>query len=337
MWYTAQSPVTIAGLRRLRESGIKTALWFVEDVRRFEYWKYLAQEYDVVFTIQTGTAADALKQAGARAVYYLPVAANPNLHRPLDVSNSDRVKYGSPVSFVGAGYINRVDLFGRLDLDGLKLWGNDWPPAWNSKLQDGGRRVAPEETALIYNCTDVNLNIHSAVGAETLQCGDFVNPRTFEIAACGGFQIVNRQEPLSDLFSPDEICIVDTETELREAVQYFHAHPAERQERAACSRDRVLREHTYVHRIREALKFMFAVPVQSQKHVNPTIADLKTAAWGDDELTAFLSQFDDARPARLADLVAKVGNSGKKLSRSELTILMMHEFRNWGIEKGAIG
>jgi spore maturation protein CgeB len=337
VWFTAQSPVTIAGLQRLREAGIRTALWFVEDVRRFDYWKYIAREFDVVFTIQQGAAANALHDAGAKRVVYLPVAANPKLHKPLATTEAERARFGSPVSFVGAGYSNRVELFSRLNLSGLKLWGNDWPESWNARLEENGRRVTPEETALIYNCTDINLNIHSAVGAEVLHCGDFVNPRTFEIAACGGFQIVNRQNPLAELFSSNELCIVDHEHELASAIQHFAAEPEKRYMMAERSRQRVLREHTYTHRIAEALKHIFATPVQARLVTTlPTIADLKTAAWGNVELTEFLSQFDDDKPARLADLVANVGTSGRELSKAELTILMMHEFRNWGLEKGVI-
>ncbi|MBK6766380.1 MAG: DUF3880 domain-containing protein [bacterium] len=197
VWYTAQSPVSLRSLRLLRKEGIKTAFWFVEDVRRFEYWKTLVPEFDIVFSIQQGEALEALRAAGARRVEYLPSAANPALHRPLECTIEDRTRYGAQVAFVGAGYPNRVRLFAQAEMRTVKLWGNDWPEEYAERLQEQGRRVSPEETALIYNATDVNLNIHSGVSDRVFEAGDFVNPRTFEIAACRAFQIVNRQAPLA--------------------------------------------------------------------------------------------------------------------------------------------
>ncbi len=68
----------------------------------------------------------------------------------------------------------------------------------------------------------------------------------------------------------------------------------------------------------------------------PTIADLKTAAWGDTEMQTFLSQFPDNSPARLEELVARIPAGKRDLTRAELLILLMKEFRQWGVEKAAI-
>lgn len=337
VWYTAQSPVSISSQKRLREAGIKTALWFVEDVRRFDYWKYIVSEFDVVFTIQVGVAAEALKQAGARQVVYLPSAANLNTHHLKALSDYDKQRFGSHISFVGAGYPNRVALFSKLNLPDLKLWGNDWPSNWVSRLQESGRRVTTEETANIYNASEINLNIHSAVSGNVLECGDFVNPRTFEISACGGFQIVNRQAPLADLFNDTELAIVENEHELREALAYYREYPEKRKYIAEASRKRVEREHTYVHRMKTALKCIFQTPTSSPKTFPiATIADLKIAAHGDQGMQDFLAQFSDSEPASLQKLVEKVPENQHTLSRAELLVLMMHEFRNWGVEKGVI-
>ena len=337
VWYTAQSPVSIASLKKLREAGVKAALWFVEDVRRFDYWKHIAREFDLVFTIQIGAAADAIRQAGARQAVYLPVAANVKVHRPMKLSQENVQRYGSQVSFVGAGYPNRVALFSELSLDNLKLWGNDWPKACSERLQESARRVSTEETALIYNASEINLNIHSAVSGNVLECGDFVNPRTFEIAACRGFQIVNRQSPLCDLFDESELCIVDNVKELEMAVAYFRSHPDARGKIAEAARQRVLRDHTYVHRMKTALEHIFQTPIEAPKKIAvATMADLKVAAHGHSEMQEFLAQFADNEPASLQKLVDRVSKDQHTLTRAELIVLLMHEFRNWGVDKGVI-
>ena len=337
VWYTAQSPVSIASLKKLREAGVKAALWFVEDVRRFDYWKHIAREFDLVFTIQIGAAADAIRQAGARQAVYLPVAANVKVHRPMKLSQENVQRYGSQVSFVGAGYPNRVALFSELSLDNLKLWGNDWPKACSERLQESARRVSTEETALIYNASEINLNIHSAVSGNVLECGDFVNPRTFEIAACRGFQIVNRQSPLCDLFDESELCIVDNVKELEMAVAHFRSNPDARGKVAEAARQRVLRDHTYVHRMKIALEHIFQTPIEASRRIAvATMADLKVAAHGHSEMQEFLAQFADNEPASLQKLVDRVSKDQHTLTRAELIVLLMHEFRNWGVDKGVI-
>jgi spore maturation protein CgeB len=338
VWYTAQSPVSVKSLRLLRAEGIKTSFWFVEDIRRFDYWKHLVQEFDVVFTIQVGEVKEAIINAGARRVEYLPMAVNPKLHRTLQLNADDATRYGSEVSFVGAGYRNRVRLFELLRIDDLKLWGNDWPDKWQAKLQESGRRVTPEETCSIYNASRINLNIHSSVNGELLEVGDFVNPRTFEIAACGAFQIVNEQVPLSDMFDlKNELNAVRTVNELKDSIQYYSSHPLERKDMAQAAQQRVLREHTYRHRMQHALRCLGLTNVVAQKmNTLPTIADLKTAAWGDTEMQTFLSQFPDNNLARLEELVAQIPAGERDLTRAELLILLMKEFRQWGVEKAAI-
>lgn len=337
VWYTAQSPVSVRSLRMLRSNGIQTAFWFVEDIRRFEYWKALAPEFDIVFSIQQGEALQALSAAGARRVEYLPSAANPAMHRPLERTAEERAAFGAPVAFVGAGYPNRVRLFDLAKLRDVKLWGNDWPPAWTPRLQENGRRVSPEETVRIYNATDINLNIHSGVTEQPLERGDFVNPRTFEIAACRAFQIVDRQAPMAELFSEDEIAIVDSVDDLTQAIDRYLADPAARHRMSEAAFRRVLSEHTYEHRMRHALECLgLSQPRTSRRASMPTIVDLKAAAYGDLEMQAFFAQFDDAAPARLADLVARIPAGERELSRAELIVLLMNEFRQWGVEKSVI-
>lgn len=335
VWYTAQSPVSVAALRRLRTAGIKTALWFVEDVRRFDYWRHIVSEFDVVFTIQVGIAAKAIESAGARRTLYLPCAANPKVHRPLMLSDEERTRYGARVSFVGAGYANRVKLFSMLSSPDLRLWGNDWPNDWVGRLEEQGRRVSTEESVKIFNASDVNLNIHSAVSGEVLEYGDFVNPRTFEIASCGAFQLVNDQQPLKSLFSPDELTTFTSIDALENYISAYAGDADGRRNIADAARERVLREHTYVHRMQSALRHIYEIPSSVPTAVT-TIADLKTAAWGDDEFISFLSQFDDSESATLAKLMAKVSPDKHRLSRSEKIVMLMNEFRHWGIEKGVI-
>ncbi len=256
----AQAPILSAYLEKLRAAGIPTVFWFVENYRHLDYWKDAAPFYDYFFTIQRGEFHDELKRIGAVNFAYFPLGCLPSFHRPMELSHEDMAEYGADVSFVGAGYYNRHVVFqGILDFP-LKIWGNEWN--LNSPLgrcvQRGGARVTPEEMVKIFNATKVNLNLHSSAQHPGIDpCGDFVNPRTFEISACGAFQLVDERSELANLFEVDKEMITFSGIEdLRDKIRYYLEHPGEREEVAKRSRERVLAEHTYSHRLEGMFRFM---------------------------------------------------------------------------------
>ncbi len=256
----AQAPVKGKSLERLRQRGIPVAYWFVEDFRRMPYWRGVAPATDVFFVIQR-EGQDEIRASGAPCVRYLPLAAHRGTHEPIDLSPEERERYGGPVSFVGAGYLNRRRFMERLAALDLKIWGNEWDRASRTLekiIQEGGRRVSTEETVKIFNASKINLNLHSSPCHEDVDpFGDFVNPRTFEIAACGGFQLVDRRSLLSEVFAEHEIALFESLEEAREKVLYFLQHEGERLEYARAGRCRVLEEHTYELRVKELLGVLY--------------------------------------------------------------------------------
>jgi len=341
VWAVAQSPMTPAALEELRRENILSAFWFVEDYQVFEYWRILAKRYDAFFTIQHGRLFDELRDAGARNVHYLPCAANPSVHRPLSLNEEETARWGADVSFVGAGYRNRQNLFARLRLLGLKIWGNDWPAdcAASKYLQESGRRVSTEETAKIYNATKINLNLHSSPRhAGVNPEGDFVNPRTFEIAACGGFQLTDARSEMAELFSEGEIMRFHDSEEIPALVNYYLDHEQERKAMAARARERVLSEHTYEHRMKTALDVLRnnEPRLGDQARRSSYASSLKRAAEGDAELEEFLAKFPNDQEVTLDDIVARIEIGKGELTRAEGLFLLMKEFRDWGREKGVI-
>src|SRR5207244_1404466 len=108
----------------------------------------------------------------------------------------ERAELGAPVGFVGAGYRNRRIAFRPLLDLGLKIWGTEWGGAGQveAAVQRDGARISTEDTVRIFNATRVNLNLHSSTYVDGVEPrGDFVNPRTFELAAAGAFQLVDRR------------------------------------------------------------------------------------------------------------------------------------------------
>lgn len=256
----AQAPMTPKALKEIRDRGIITAIWFVEDCYRFETWKHLAPYFDYWFVIQK-EAVEKIKAAGAPKVIYLPLACDPNIHKPVFLTPEERVKYGSDISFVGAGYNNRTNVFASLVNRNFKIWGTEWPACmpFTKLVQDSGRRLDPEEYVKIFNASTINLNLHSSSERDGVEPnGDFVNPRTFELAACGAFQLVDERNLMPELFEiGKEIAVFHDRKEMIDKIDYYLANPDQRLQLIQASRKRVLQDHTYANRVEQMLEHIY--------------------------------------------------------------------------------
>ncbi len=334
----AQAPLILPALEHLRRKKFLTAMWFVENYRHLTYWQQLAAGYDFWFVIQQEPCIAALKQAGAKDVRYLPMAADPSVHRPLELTQAEREEYGSDVSFVGAGYANRREIFPRLLSHDwtFKLWGNEWDGATEltSVLQRNGARIDTDTCQKVFNASTVNLNLHSWAGAGLDPDGDFVNPRTFELAACGAFQLTDRRALLPDLFTESEVATVSSSDELPAEIARWLREPEQRVAMAAQARRRVLAEHTYVHRMRDLLSHIGVTSpdrIGSILRGNRQAAALATAATDSfPTLATTLRTFPSTQRVELKQLAAQIRSRGPmgNLSREDLMVLMLDEYRS---------
>ncbi len=256
----AQAPLNEKVLKYASDKGIVKAFWFVEDWKLFTYWKYFAPFYDYFFVIQKNGFFRELQNIGVKNSHYLPLACEPTIHKPLELNENDKKRYGSVISFVGAGYYNRRKFFRKfLDYD-FKIWGSDWEgeTILSSIVSEHGRRVSTEECVKIFNASLININLHSSTYYEGIDPeGDFVNPRTFEIAACNSYQLVDKRKYIPMHFKEnEEIITYSSETELKSYINKIINSPEIYQEIREASYKRVLKEHTYFHRLCEAAKIM---------------------------------------------------------------------------------
>jgi spore maturation protein CgeB len=328
----AQAPLTIECLENLQAQKIPTAFWFVEDFRFMDYWKNKAIYYDYFFTIQKGDFFKELKEAGIKNYSYLPMAASPGIHKPCELTEDERIYYGSDISFVGAGYYNRRHFLKSLiDFD-FKIWGTDWDMCseLGSRIQRRGARIETEETVKIFNATRININLHSSTYHRGINpFGDFVNPRTFEILSCGGFQLVDRRSGLEGLFEVNEELIVfDGLDDLRGKISYYLNHPDERNEIIKNGRDRVQRDHTYENRMKEMLEYIeekgFEAPERAAE--GEEAGGMIEEAGADTELGKYLSIFAGRDRVKLSDIIEEINSGEGDVSRPEKMFLLMREF-----------
>jgi spore maturation protein CgeB len=332
----AQAPLNLAVLQHLRKKKFLTAMWFVENYRHLTYWQQLAGGYDYWFVIQKTSCFEALKRAGARQVSYLPMAADPTLHRPLRLAAAEQDEYGADVSFVGSGYANRRALLPRwLSKDwSFKLWGNEWEGAdtLTSVLQRGGARIDTETCIKVFNATSVNLNLHSCAGDGLDPEADFVNPRTFELAACGAFQLVDERALLPDLFDTSELVRFTSVAEVPSLIRTWLDDMSGRRAFGEAGRRRVLAQHTYEHRMRELLATIgmhqpdrIGAIMRGDRNAEALAQRVDTPS----ELAALLRRFPSNQRVELQDVAARIKakGAGHELAREELLVLMLDSYR----------
>jgi len=249
----AQSPFHDHTILNLKAKGIASAYWFVEDYRFRQYWSQKAPLFDFFFTIQR----DAYLKASFEAMphnnwHYLPLGCDPMVHKPWKPSASVQQPFRCRIGFMGAPYRNRIQVFESLSHLDLGIWGQGWnratlSPGLQKCIREGDRRITAQESVKIYSSADIVLNLHSSPFTDGISAdGDFVNPRTFEVAACGGFQLTDYRKELDEVFSlGEEIVVFHTLEELGELIDYWSSHPRQREIVAQKACQRARRDHSY--------------------------------------------------------------------------------------------
>lgn len=202
----------------------------------FEQERQIAAEADLVWTHERAVVA-ALKQTqpGAR---YLPHAWLPGRHdAPLE--NVPEVP-AHDVVFVGTGFPERVRLLEQVDWTGidLGLYGN-----WQSVRPDSPLRpfvragtIANRDAAALYRRARIALNLYRTptplAGSRLRVSAESLNPRAYELAACGVFTLSERRAEVEEKFG-DLVPTFSTATELGTLLRRWLADDAGRQARAA--------------------------------------------------------------------------------------------------------
>lgn len=321
----AQAPMGKNLLQRLRRLGIRTCMWFVEDYTLFTYWKLYAPLYDVFCVIQKEPFLSRLREIGQKNALYLPLAALPLFHSPLSLTPEEKRIYGASIAFLGAGYPNRRIAFRALLGKDFKIWGSDWDgeTVLKEHIQRNGERISEDEARKIYAATTLNLNLHSSVHIEELVShGDFVNPRTFELACMGAFQLVDRRSLMPELFGDDELATFASLEEMLALIDFYLHHPEERAHIAQKSRERVLKDHTYAKRMEEMLGFVeksAGFPVFEKDVAKPRALQA--------EIDALLHTLGAGPSADFEEVVARLRRQQGRLSELETSILFLDEFQ----------
>jgi spore maturation protein CgeB len=209
--------------------------------------------YDL-FCTHTRAAVPHLSALGCRAPFYVPLAADPALHRPLPLSAAEQRELGCDVVYVGNWREDHEALLGHLEGFDLAIWGS---PLWERARAGSWVRSRWRGRSLDAGDTYSKANIAAKICLNPIDPLNLPghNMRTFELPACRVFALMTRSEDTASIFRDGETAaLFDTPEEMVEKVRRYLAHPEERQRIAEAAYRLVIEGgHTYLDRARTIL------------------------------------------------------------------------------------
>ncbi|MEM6898334.1 MAG: glycosyltransferase [Pseudomonadota bacterium] len=206
---------------------------------------------------------------------YMPHGYCDRVHRPVPVSESERVDFG----FVGSWEPRREAFMERAASDGLsvRIWGLGWQHLVSGRAglrtrlrlrkMSGGHPFSIRKSSLLskhIQSGEVCGNDYAgALSASRISPGllrtslypDQHTTRTFEIPACGSMLLAERTSEHEEFFDEDkEAVFFETEEEMVEKAVWYTQHPTERQRVTEAGRRRCLASgYSYRDRLETAL------------------------------------------------------------------------------------
>lgn len=250
-----------------------TVNWFADDHWRFyNFSRHYAPAFHWIATTDS-KAPERYRKCGYKNIIKTQWACNPALYHPVSGD------YRAEVSFVGQKHSDRGKIVNKLLCKKIPIacFGKGWSSG----------RISTEDMVATFSQSKINLNFTSSSLALTDVAKIFIKKkegvitmqspktwpenllslggklrrqikgRTFEIPACGGFELTQAADDLETYYIPGkEIACFDTLGDLIEKITYYTAHDAERKKIAEAGYLRTIQEHTYEKRFQEIFKLM---------------------------------------------------------------------------------
>ncbi len=215
----------------LEDCPVPTACYLI-DVHLGHWREQAARFFDAVFIAQRDYVDRFRQVVGHDQVYWLPLAAAPDVHRQLDRPRVYEVGFVGNVAVAHqkTARVRRLQLI-----------------AQHFKANDLYRSYTPAEVGDIYSQAKIVFNISIA--------GD-VTMRLFEGTACGALVLTDSiANGLDQLFEiGKEIVVYQDDADLLDKIAYYLAHGDERERIARAGQQRTVQQHLYTHRVQRILE-----------------------------------------------------------------------------------
>jgi len=247
-----------------RKKGCMPVL-FYPDVSLTNHGPFIPQclpQYELVFTTKTFGISDMKEQFGVKNAVFIPHGFDPEIHRPIEVTDKDRQKFGCDVSFIGTYSPKKEAWLTALrqacpDIH-LKIWGEQWFKATSEVIKPCLQYTAVlgDLYAIAIQCSKINLGILSEVvtGASS---GDLITSRTFHIPGSSGFMLHERNEESVLYFEQEkEAGFFSGPEEMATRVKYFVHNDAWRETIRLAGYRRALKDHSLDERAKTVIGYI---------------------------------------------------------------------------------
>ncbi|MCJ2188721.1 CgeB family protein [Novosphingobium beihaiensis] len=218
--------------------------------------------YDIFFTTKSYGVAE-LRALGCRNPVFVANAYDPALHRPLDLGQDERERFGGPITFIGSYEPERASAIAAIVDAGLpvRVWGAGWPDIsqFPSGMTVEGRALYGEDYVRTLCASDINLCFLRKLNR------DQQTTRSVEIPACGAFMLAERTSEHEALFTEGQeaeyFAGID---ELIAKCFFYLKHPDKRASIAAAGLARCRRDgYSNDQRMKSMLEKSFAMEARA--------------------------------------------------------------------------
>ncbi|MES2360153.1 MAG: glycosyltransferase, partial [Gemmatimonadota bacterium] len=188
----------------MKQAGLRVTVLFTESPYDHEKELIVAGLVDGIWTNER-SSVPAFRAVTASAGY-LPHGWHPEKHGP-NIAGPDMPAHD--VVFVGTGFHERAQWFNAIDWTGidLGLYGN-WKGAGLSKKLRGcvkGGYIDNVEASALYRKAKIGLNLYrqsKGWGRQAVRIdhAESLNPRAYELAACGTFHLSDPRQEVVEVF-----------------------------------------------------------------------------------------------------------------------------------------
>ena len=220
LWLDRAVSIRAATLRAAKRMAPDLRIvWYAEDdmmnPHHLSYWTERALPlFDLWVTTKSANAqAHEMPAKGVRRILFIDNSYDPELHRPVTVSEAERRDFGSDISFVGTYERARARSLADLARAGfdVRVWGNGWHRASDRPigLRIEDRPVYDDDYAKVVCASRLNLCFLRKENRDLQTC------RSIEIPAMGGLMVHERNAEIAGLFKDgEEAVLFDTDAEL---------------------------------------------------------------------------------------------------------------------------
>ena len=223
----------------LEDCPVSTACYLI-DVHLGHWREQAARFFDAVFIAQHDYVDHFRETVKHDQVYWLPLAAAPDVHRQID----------RPRTF-DVGFVGNLALAHQKTARARRLR----LLAQHFTTNDFYRQYTPAEVGETYSQSKIVFNTSIA--------GD-VTMRVFEGTACGALMLTDSAaNGLGQLFEIDqELVVYQDDADLLDKITYYLAHADERDRIARAGQQRTLQQHLYTQRVQRIVEICAASTFQ---------------------------------------------------------------------------